>query len=528
MSLFKKKNNDEENLLVAETEKKSKKILTNKKDGTSVAEFKKRLKYGSLSMAFTVIVVAVLIVCNILVEVIAAKIPQTSIDTTDKQYFELSQESKDYLKTLEDYEIEITFIGDKYELLSATHYNKIINLAENYVHYTPHLKVNFVDTDKDPTFSTKYDVVDLAKGDVIVSCGNRFRQLIESDFIYTKKDEDDGSTIYDDGSDETQVSDYSLTAEYALSTAIMVVTASDNPQAVYITGHGEQMPEKLTSLLENNGYGVEEHTNLLNDIKEDAKLAIIAAPSKDYTEEELKKLDAFLYNEGKYGKNIMYIADYTQPKLPNIEAFLADWGFIVEEGVVYESDDSLALAGNPQLTPLRFIDTSITLNAALKEVTAYGYYGRPTKIADVLDVSMENSIILQHTESSKVGTANDEGFKKGEGDSFPYACLSRTTISKYSENIDILQSSVLYVNSLGYFHNDLFSASYANADIAIAAIDSTLGRDNELLLPSKSLTSAALGITYDAANVVGVIVAVVIPVLLLIVCLVICIRRRLL
>jgi hypothetical protein len=224
----------------------------------------------------------------------------------------------------------------------------------------------------------------------------------------------------------------------------------------------------------------------------------------------------------------MYIADYTQPKLPNIEAFLADWGFEVGEGVVYESDDSIALAGNPQLTPLRFIDTSITLNAALKEVTAYGYYGRPTKISNVLDVNMENSVILQHTDTSKVGTASDEGFKKGEGESYPYVCMSRTTISKYSQNIDVIESSVLYVNSLGYFHSDLFSASYANADIAIAAIDSTLGRDNELLLPSKSLTSAALGITYDAANVVGVCVAVVIPVLLLAVCLFICIRRRLL
>lgn len=527
MKLFKKKNKDEEILFNAETEKKAKKVRKNKKSTVSGEELKKRFKYGSLSMVFTVLVVAALIVCNVLVEAIAAKIPQTSIDTTDKQYYELSDESKDYLKTLEDYQIEITFIGDKYELMSYTHYNKIITLAEKYVQYTPHLKVSFVDVDKDPTFSAKYDVVDLATGDVIVSCGNRYRQLIESDFIYTTEEEDVG-TDYGDGSDTTQVSDYSLTAEYALSTAIMVVTASDNPQAVYITGHGEQMPEKLTSLLENNGYGVEEHTNLLNDIKDDAKIAIIAAPVKDYSEEELKKLDAFLYNEGKYGKNIMYIADYTQPKLPNIEAFLADWGFEVGEGVVYESDDSLALAGNPQLTPLRFIDTSITLNAALKEVTAYGYYGRPTKISNVLDVSMENSIILQHTESSKVGTANDEGFKKGEGESYPYVCMSRTTLSKYSQNIEVLESSVLYVNSLGYFHNDLFSASYANSDIAIAAIDSTLGRDNELLLPSKSLTAAALGITYDAANVIGAIAAVVIPVLLLITCLVVCVRRRLL
>ena len=524
MNLFKKKNEE-----VSETsEKKINKALTNKNKGLSGEELKKRLKYGSLSMVFTVLVVAALLVCNILVETIAAKVPQMSIDTTDKQYFELSEESKEYIRTLDDYKIDITFIGDEYELMNATHYNKIITLAKKYTMYQTNIKVDFVDVDKDPTFSAKYDVVDFAKGDVIVSCGNRFRQLVESDFIYTKKDEEDGSTDYGDGSDTTEVKDYSLTAEYALSTAIMVVTASDNPQAVYITGHGEQMPEKLTSLLENNGYGVEEHANLLNEIKKDTNLAIIAAPSKDYTEDELKKLDEFLYNGGKYGKNVMYIADYTQPKLPNIEAFLADWGFEVGEGVVYESDDSIALAGNPQLTPLRFIDTSITLNAALKEVTAYGYYGRPTKISNVLDVNMENSVILQHTDTSKVGTASDEGFKKGEGESYPYVCMSRTTISKYSQNIDVIESSVLYVNSLGYFHSDLFSASYANADIAIAAIDSTLGRDNELLLPSKSLTSAALGITYDAANVVGVCVAVVIPVLLLAVCLFICIRRRLL
>lgn len=524
MNLFKKKNKEEE--ILFGSEKKYKKARTNKKDTVSGAELKKRLKYGSLSVVFTALVVAAIVVCNILVESIAAKFPETSIDTTDKQYFELSQESKDYLKTLEEYEIEITFIGDKYELMGYSHYNKIITLAEKYVQYTPHLKVSFVDIDKDPTYTSKYDIVDYATGDVVVSCGNRFRQLGQDDFIYKKEDESTGSSMYDESTTTDDITDYSLTAEYALSTAIKVVTASDNPQAVVLEGHGEQMPEKLTSLLQSNGYTVEIQTNLFDEIKKDARLLVIAAPTKDYTEDELKKLDEFLYNGGKYGKNVMYIADYTQPKLPNIEAFLADWGFIISDGVVYESDDSLALAGNPQLTPLRFIDTSITLNSALAKVTAYGYYGRPTKLASVLDANMENKIILQHTETSKVGTASKDGFKKGEGESYPYICMSRTTLSKYSENIEVMESSLLYVNSLGYFHNDLFSTSYANADIAIAAIDSTLGRDNELLLPSKSLTSAALGITYEAANIIGAIAAVVIPVLLLLVCLVVCIRRR--
>lgn len=513
MNLFKKKNTEEQ---VASPSEKKNKLFS--------AELKRKLKYGSLSVVFTALVIAAVIVCNILVDLIASKIPETSIDTTDKQYYELSEESIDYLKTLKDYEIDITFIGEQTVLLSNDYYNKIVTLAEKYEVYAPKLNVSYVDVDKNPAFAAKYDDIDLAVGDAIVSCGERYRQLTENDFIYIKEDESNQDEYY--GEETTDEKNYSLNAEYALSTAIMVVTASDNPKATIITGHGEQMPEKLTLLLENNGYTVSSQS-IINDLDYNSNLIVIAAPSKDYSEADLKKLDDFLFNDGKYGKNIMYIADYTQPVLPNIEAFLGDWGFLISEGVVYESDDSLSFAGNPELTPLRFIDSELTLNAALSEISSYGEYGKPAKIASKLDGKMENSIILQHTETAKVGTATAEGFNKGEGEGYPYVAMSRTTLSKYSEDVTVLQSSVLFVNSLGFFEGDLFERAYfANSDITIAAVDSMLGRDNELLLPMKSLTSAALGITYEQANIIGCITAVVIPALLLIVCLVICIRRR--
>ena len=64
--MFKKKNEE-----VGETsEKKINKVRTNKNKGLSGEELKKRLKYGSLSMVFTVLVVAALLVCNIIVETI--------------------------------------------------------------------------------------------------------------------------------------------------------------------------------------------------------------------------------------------------------------------------------------------------------------------------------------------------------------------------------------------------------------------------------------------------------------------------
>ncbi|MEE1280316.1 MAG: Gldg family protein [Oscillospiraceae bacterium] len=533
MSLFKKKteildeaNNTEATENVSSSNKKEekfKKERVSKKTGLTGAELKKRLKYGSLSVVFTAIVIAAVIICNIVIELVAARIPTASIDTTDKQYYELSEQSIDYLKTLEKYEIEIIFIGEKTDLVSDEYYYKVITLAEKYKMYTPHLKISYVDIDKNPGFAADYDNIELALGDALVVCGERYRQLSTSDFIYTQQDESTSGSTSENGNSEVN---YSLTAEYALSTAIMVVTASDDPVATVITGHGEQMPEKLTNLLENNGYAVNSQS-ILKELDYNSNLLVIAAPTKDYSEGDLKKLDEFLYNGGKYGKNVMYIADYTQPVLPNVEAFLHDWGIVVSEGVVYESDESIAYASNPALNHLDFIDAELTLGFAMSEVSAYGYYGRPTTIAKVLDTYMENSIILQHTETSKVGKATENGFDKGDGEAYPYVAMARTTYSRYSQDLDVLESNLLYVNSLGFFEDEQFEKAYsANPDITIAAVDSTLGRGNTLAIPSKSLTAAALGITYNMANTIGIIATVVVPVLLLILCIVVYIRRR--
>ena len=306
----------------------------------------------------------------------------------------------------------------------------------------------------------------------------------------------------------------------------MVVTASDNPVATVVTGHGEKELPKLIKLLENNGFTVGSQS-IIKEFDEDSNLLIIAAPTKDYSESELKKLDDYMYNNGNYGKNIFYIADYSQPVLPNLEAFLYDWGVIIEEGVVYESDDSLAYANMPYLNRLSFIDPNLTLSSALAEVTAYGYYGRPAKIADVLDVSMKNEITLQHTETSKVGKSTESGFEKGDGEAYPYVAMCRTTLEKTNTDYKAMQSSLIFANSLGFFEDELFEKSYsANPDVTMALVDEVLGRGNNLLLPAKSLSAASLAITYETANTIGAIAAIVIPVLLLMACLFVYIRRR--
>ncbi len=515
---------NQDNQAADSSEKKTEKFKKERKSGkvgASRGERLRQLKYGSLSVVLTVVVIVAIVLCNVLITFAAEKLPALSIDTSAYQYYELSDESIEYLDTLDDYSIKVIFIGSKSTLMSDEYYSKITTLAEKYEQYTKDLTVSYVDIDKNPGFAADYDDAELTTGDALVVCGNRYRQLTSGDFLYSSSD---SSTSTDYSSSEEVT--YSLNAEYALTTAIMVVTASDNPQATIVTGHGEKELPKLTTLLENNGFTVGSQS-ILKEFDENCNLLIIAAPTKDYSESDLKKLDDYMYNDGKYGKNIFYIADYSQPVLPNLEAFLYDWGIVLEEGVVYESDDSLAYANMPYLNRLSFIDANLTLSSALAEVTAYGYYGRPAKIADVLDVSMTNEITLQHTETSKVGKSTDGGFEKGDSEAYPYVAMARTTIEKTNTNYEAMQSSLIFANSTGFFEDELFEKAYsANPDVTIAVIDEVLGRGNNLLLPVKSLSAATLGITYETANIIGAIAAIVIPVLLLVACLFVYIRRR--
>lgn len=493
-----------------------------KGDTLKKRELKRKLKYGSLSVVFTAVFAAVLIVINILVSVIANKLPALSIDTTSQQYFELSKQSIEFIEDLKDYKIEINFIGSINELKGDSYYNKITTLAEKYPQYNKDIKVSYIDPDAAPAYSSEYDNYEFEVGDAVVKCGDRYRLLTAADFLI---EEESSTTQTSDG--EEEVKNYSLNAEYALTTAIMVVTASDNPVATVITGHGESEVSKLETMLTVNGFTVNEQS-ILKEFDTKSNILIIAAPTKDYSEDDLKKLDNFMYNDGKYGKNILYIADYTQPKLPNLEAFLYDWGIVVGEGIVYESDESVAYANMPAINTLSFIDTNITLQSALADVSAFGYYGRPAMIADVLDVNMKNSVVLEHSETSKVGSVQNGTFVKNEDSkAFNYPAMAITTQEKYNQDIDIISSSLIFVNSLGFFEGQLFERDYsANPEVTMAAIDSVLGRENKIALPTKSLSAADLGITYQAANIIGAVAAIVIPVLLLAACLFVYIRRR--
>jgi hypothetical protein len=122
---------------------------------------------------------------------------------------------------------------------------------------------------------------------------------------------------------------------------------NDNHKTVYLTqNHGETADVALSNLLSCAGYYVEVINLRREEIPADAGMVIISNPTADFeravegaaVRAEIEKLDAYLSSGGK-----IYVAfDPYVKRLPNLEAFLADWGIEIsgsaDENGVYVRD----------------------------------------------------------------------------------------------------------------------------------------------------------------------------------------------
>ena len=95
--------------------------------------------------------------------------------------------------------------------------------------------------------------------------------------------------------------------EQAVVTAILNVTTEDKVVVDMITGNQEQDSSAIKTLLQNNAYQVKDVSLATGDLDEDAKFAILYAPSVDLDEGTVEKISKWLDNDGKYGRNLIFI-----------------------------------------------------------------------------------------------------------------------------------------------------------------------------------------------------------------------------
>lgn len=513
-----KKTEETEEKVMEETKEEQAQDVTEKVKKTPKTKKplnKRKLKHGAVSAAFTVLFVSAVIVLNVIVGVISERV-NTSADLTTVGLYTLDDSTEKFLGTLES-DVSITVLNSEKTFEGQDSSYKQVNEILNKMRMEcGHIKLDYLNIDQNPNYTAKFRGETLSENYIVFESEKTGRHRIVSPtdyFNYNQAYLQYGMYVPE-----------SSNIEQEAVSSMMYVTSDKVFRVAFTEGYGEADSSALQSLFSKNGYDVEKLTlNTTPEIDEDIDYVVLFAPSMDYDKEQLAKLDKFLDNDGKFGKNVLYFASTQQPKTPNIDEFLKDRGLEVGFEVVGQTDSNYLISSETPFVHLQQLcDTEYTKNVYGGKLFTYGMYLRPVNILDdeeceVLLKSYDKSFLypMDREESENFDIANAEN---GE---FNAAVISKKTAENGGESRVCVFGSELLASTL--------SMSYGNsnnAEFLVGILDSTSGREQGITVKAKNLIPATFEVNVKTANVLSVVLCIVIPVAVIVFGIVIWIRRR--
>ena len=478
----------------------------------------RRFRMGSFATVLTVIFIAALLILNMIVSAVSNRYP-VQIDLTTDKIYGLSDETIEYLKGLEK-EVDIYVLATEDGFSSASDYFlQAKESIKKFPQYTSKVDLSFVDMAKDPSFESKYASYNIGTRDIIVECGSKIQIVKTSDLFTLQYDSSTGySYIQGSRTDE------------AITSAIMNVTSDYTPKVTLLTAHSSFDATSFVSLLEQNSFEVITQDLLLEDIDPEAEVAILFAPSQDLDEDQLKKLDAFLDNDGQKGRSLLYFASASQPAMPAMEAFLSEWGIVMEDATVYETDYSRIYNYSPLHSIVDFVNEEILEDPS-------GYMLMPT--ARVMDTSFterdgKTVEVLQKFGPEALAIPNDAGedYNIEDAEAYAWPALVLSTLEKSAGKVNesgvaVLKSQVIVSASAASCESGLLSSNtFVNGKYYLNLINSVVGRDVNYSVTDKVLDTNTLVMTNTQILGIAAVFVIVIPAALLVWGIVVFMRRR--
>ncbi len=342
--------------------------LFNKKNDAApkkVAKNKGSWKHGGYAIAITAIVIAVAVGINVFFELLSYR-TNLDIDISLQGTNTLSEENIDFIKSI-DAEVTITVCNPEedftngnmggmayyytqyygstfknFEDQTGEYFPQTLNLLNLYSVYSDKVEIRFADP-SEPSFAeivAEYEASAPKYGDILVE-GYQVVEEVPIKRHATIKFAD----IYhltDEGSVEYGYP-YIIggnNLETKLTSAIYKATALETQEALVIGPHCDtSVVSNYIEILKINNFDVTTTTgNAITEISDSVDLAIIAAPTSDFTQGELDIIDEWLYNSGKRGKGLIFLPSIDSPKTPMLNTFLSEWGILYENKALYETD----------------------------------------------------------------------------------------------------------------------------------------------------------------------------------------------
>lgn len=464
----------------------------------------KKLKFGSLSVVFACIFISIIIVLNLLFYFIFNHF-NIKFDLTDNQIYKISDQTKTFIKNYPN-NAEIFVLDNEDTFKSQSTYSlEAYNILKNMVSYNDKLKLSFVDLDQNPNFSSKYSDVTLQTGGILIEDDKNHHTYISSTDLFLQ--------AYDQTTGDT--TELLSNVEQSVARALEYISGENPINTLVMTGHSETDLSSLKTSLEKNGYKFNTVNLTTSDINENTDLIVIAAPTIDYTKEDIEKLESYISGGGA----IAYFASARQSTLPNLEGFLKSYGITFSDGTVMETDSDYMLNNSSSSFCVYASNNDYTKDMPDKTLPIAVSEAKPMEGEE--GEGYELTDICSTQDSCVLNSSSDFNFdyKTAEHKSFETALGSVKKLDNEKEAVVTAFSNVQILGTLD-------SPTFANGNFILSVLGQATNHHSQISILPKSIKSADLGATENQIIFIGFLFMLIIPILTIIVGIIVYVKRK--
>lgn len=317
------------------------------------ASTKRRLKYGSGAVIFTALFLVVIIGINLIASALVKNYP-LNLDMTENQDLSLSKDAEKIITDVQQ-EIKIYVLGSEtlfvigsyhtqdssllYTSDLGLYYTSVNEILKSLPRLNAKISLEYIDVPSSPTFVSRYPDDQLANGQIIVECPSLNKHLIITPDEYLTSAVDNGNPQYNNYLEQgiTLMRISFSNIESSLCSAVVRATNANPPIVTFLTGHGEASLDAFRNLLQKNSYDIKDCPIMTEEIDPESIFLIIAAPTVDYSSDDLRKIDAYLSNDKKSTNAFIFMSP-NQGELKNLEDFMSEWAVLTKPGSVADYD----------------------------------------------------------------------------------------------------------------------------------------------------------------------------------------------
>ncbi len=471
----------------------------------------RKFKIGAFGTAVTAVILLIVLAVNYIAVLLTDR-KDAFIDLTAEKAFELSEEAREVFADLEDsIRVTVLFSKESYETLNP-YCAQVVYILDQAEKENDKVSVRYIDPLENPEVAASYPGAACTQGDMIMENteSGRFYEVPFSDMFFF------GNSGNITGSK----------AEAVIASRMMSMTSGKSYNIAFTKGHNEDETEELRGLMELNNYTISDVSTVTEDIPEDTLCLVIVAPKVDFSNEEIMKMEQFMRNGGDYGRSILYFTSVEQPEVPNLAAFLANYGFEITTEIVGETDSRYTFGDSQFYALSGYLEENYSAKALSAGLASISPYTRPINILFVNSSNVRTAPLMSFSPSSMaIDMVDTSKYRSGSnGDLYSAAVAEQYEyVTGEGERM-----SKLVVFGTSSFVNDtmLSTESLGNGEYIVGVMAQLAPNETSVEIAAKSILGGYMSISSRTATILGVVFVAIVPLLIIAAGIYVYIRRR--